>query len=89
MMKAVSLVEKDVTKVIDVPKPTADELGADDILVNVKYSALDTAVDSMFEKDFFAGFMHDMKSKPLLAGYHYSGIVEAVGVGVESVDIAK
>ena len=55
MMKAISLVEKDFKVIDDVPQPTAKELGDDDVLVKIKFSALDTAVDSMMENDFFAG----------------------------------
>jgi NADPH:quinone reductase-like Zn-dependent oxidoreductase len=58
-----------------------------EVLVKVDYSALDTAVPSLAKRDIMSYHVHDMKSKPLLAGYHYCGIVEAVGSQVTDLKV--
>mmetsp|Transcript_18100 Transcript_18100/g.49359 ORF Transcript_18100/g.49359 Transcript_18100/m.49359 type:complete len:448 (-) Transcript_18100:201-1544(-) len=64
------------TRVIQVPKPMA---GASELLVKVKYSAIDTAMTSIGSNNMAASYLHDMKTKPIRAGYHFSGTVEALG----------
>ena len=46
------------------------------LLVKVVYSALDTGIDGMFDTPFIGGmFLHDNKTKPVILGWHYSGVV--------------
>jgi NADPH:quinone reductase-like Zn-dependent oxidoreductase len=63
--------------VVNLPKP---QPAADELLVQVKYSALDTAHDAILKKEMSGYFIHSLSKEPLYLGYHYSGVVEAVGV---------
>jgi NADPH:quinone reductase-like Zn-dependent oxidoreductase len=63
-------------EVADLPKSTP---ASDQILVKVEYSALDTVMNYFKNKEIASYFIHDMKSKPLRAEYHFSGTVEHVG----------
>jgi len=65
--------------VIEVPKPVPTDT---QILVRVKYSAIDTSLQNLLDRDMVASYIHDMKSKPLMAGNHFSGTIEAVGASV-------
>lgn len=47
----------------------------------VHYSALDTALDPVINKTFVGGMLHK-KTDPLFCGWHFSGVVEAVGANV-------
>jgi len=58
------------------PKPVSGE-----IVVQVKYSALDTAHPACLNKELSGYFLHSLKA-PLYLGYHYSGVVETVGADV-------
>mmetsp|Transcript_10876 Transcript_10876/g.25942 ORF Transcript_10876/g.25942 Transcript_10876/m.25942 type:complete len:334 (+) Transcript_10876:47-1048(+) len=83
MMKAVELIVKDKTfRTIEVQAPTKTSLGPTEVLVKVSHAALDTTINSMVKQDVFAGFLHDMKSKPILVGYHYAGQIHSVGSDV-------
>lgn len=64
------------------PTPKANE-----ILVEVTYSAIDTSLASIASKDMASGYIHDMKVKPLVIGYHFSGTVKAVSTQVSSIKI--
>jgi NADPH:quinone reductase-like Zn-dependent oxidoreductase len=59
-----------------IPKPTPSN---HEVLIKVQYTALDTSFNSMAEGGMFAGFLHDMKSRPIIPGYHYVGTIEQVG----------
>mmetsp|Transcript_10877 Transcript_10877/g.25951 ORF Transcript_10877/g.25951 Transcript_10877/m.25951 type:complete len:115 (+) Transcript_10877:47-391(+) len=91
MMKAVELIVKDKTfRTIEVQAPTKTSLGPTEVLVKVSHAALDTTINSMVKQDVFAGFLHDMKSKHILVGYHYAGQIHSVGsdvVGTTDLDI--
>jgi len=58
------------------PKPVSGE-----IVVQVKYSALDTAHHACLNKEVTGYFLHSLKV-PLHLGYHYSDVVETVGAEV-------
>ena len=78
-MKAVSFSYlKDQTKVVEIPTPT---LSDNEVLVKVKYSALDTAFDAVINKTLVGGFLHK-RSDPLLLGWHFSGIIIETGKGI-------
>merc|ERR1712232_774566 len=51
-----------------------------EVLIKVAYSALDTAFEEVAHKKFIPGsLLHNLKVKPLVAGWHYSGIVLSLG----------
>ena len=61
---------------VDIPRPTP---APNEVLVQVKYSAIDTALDQAASKGFISGFIHDMKVKPLVLGWHFAGTAVQVG----------
>jgi len=71
-MKAVSFVDAK-PRVIETEKPTPK---ADEVLVRVHYSALDTALAPVLQKTFVGGMLHK-KTNPLFCGWHFSGVVES------------
>mmetsp|Transcript_16701 Transcript_16701/g.33754 ORF Transcript_16701/g.33754 Transcript_16701/m.33754 type:complete len:336 (+) Transcript_16701:37-1044(+) len=54
---------------------------SDEVLVRIACSALDTAHQSIINKEMAGGYIHSRKG-PLYLGYHYSGTVEGVGANV-------
>ena len=60
----------------DVPKPVPSK---DEVLVKVKYSALDTTVEPIINKEFPVAYVLHKLKDPLYMGYHYSGTISAVG----------
>jgi len=74
-MKAISFVggKPKVTSTAVKPTPQNDE-----VLVKVHYSALDTALEPVLQKTFVGGLLHKL-TDPLYCGWHFSGVVEAVG----------
>lgn len=68
------------TSVIEVEKPKVDE--PTDVVIQVQYSALDTATKQVVDKTF-AGFFTHSRAKPLIVGWHYAGTVVALGSKVE------
>jgi 2-desacetyl-2-hydroxyethyl bacteriochlorophyllide A dehydrogenase len=89
MMKAIELVVKEKTfRTIEIPTPSKSDLSPNQVLVKVTHSALDTTIDSMVKQDIVAGFLHDMKSKPILVGYHFSGQVVSAGSDVSTDELA-
>ena len=77
-MKAVQFKFGGDHDVVNVPKP---QPASDEIVVRVKYSALDTAHPAILNKELTGYFLHNLKA-PLYLGYHYSGVVESVGAEV-------
>lgn len=75
-MKAAVLYGKQDLKLEEVPVP---ELGADDVLVKVKYCAICGTDPHIYEGRFPAPL-------PLTLGHEFSGVVEAIG---ENVDFVK
>jgi len=66
-------------KLVEVKKPIPNK---DQVLVQVKYSALDTAADAVLQKTWI-GYGTHARTSPLLLGWHYSGTVVVVGDEVE------
>eukprot|EP00584_Thalassiosira_punctigera_P024954 CAMPEP_0172561968 /NCGR_PEP_ID=MMETSP1067-20121228/95052_1 /TAXON_ID=265564 ORGANISM="Thalassiosira punctigera, Strain Tpunct2005C2" /NCGR_SAMPLE_ID=MMETSP1067 /ASSEMBLY_ACC=CAM_ASM_000444 /LENGTH=325 /DNA_ID=CAMNT_0013352111 /DNA_START=225 /DNA_END=1202 /DNA_ORIENTATION=+ len=80
-MKAVTLIDKTSTKIEEITKPSPEK---GEVLVKVAYSALDTAFEEVARRTFIpGGLLHNLKVKPLVAGWHYSGTVESVAAGVD------
>lgn len=74
-MKAISFIDAKPTITVNAVKPTPKN---DEVLVKVHYSALDTALDPVITKTFVGGMLHKLND-PLYCGWHFSGVVEAVG----------
>jgi len=68
-------------KVNTISKNTPDP-SEDEVLIKVKFSALDTAIDPVINKEIVGRLLHKI-TNPLFLGYHYSGSIEKVGAGVE------
>mmetsp|Transcript_25548 Transcript_25548/g.55293 ORF Transcript_25548/g.55293 Transcript_25548/m.55293 type:complete len:322 (-) Transcript_25548:683-1648(-) len=68
--------EGNAMQTADIPRPTP---ATNEVLVQVKYSAIDTALDQVASKGFFAAYIHDIKVKPLVLGWHFAGTVVQVG----------
>lgn len=60
----------------EVPKPIPAK---DEIVVKVKFSALDTATEPVISKEFPVAYLLHKLKNPLYLGYHYSGTIDAVG----------
>jgi NADPH:quinone reductase-like Zn-dependent oxidoreductase len=82
-MKAVQFKFSGHHSVINIQTPTPAH---DGILIKVKYSALDTALDACLNKEIMGYFVHKLK-EPLYLGYHYAGTVEAIGSDVTDMGI--
>jgi len=83
-MKAIELEYKSGTdSVIEVTKPKAKD---SEVLIKVKYSAIDTATKDVVQKTLTGYFIH-ARTKPLIVGWHYSGTVEAVGSNVGNLKV--
>lgn len=75
-MKAIELQYKTgEDSIIEVAKPTAVD---SEVLVKVKYSAIDTSPNEVVQRTWTGYFIHKL-TKPLILGWHYTGTVEAVG----------
>lgn len=49
-------------------------------MIKVSYSALDTAFEEVAHRNFIPGsLLHDLKVKPLVAGWHFSGKIMSLG----------
>jgi len=84
-MQVIDLVDKTSKKVGETTKPSPKK---GEVLVKVAYSALDTAFEEVARRSFIPGsFLHNLKVKPLVAGWHYSGTVESVTVGVDDLTV--
>ena len=80
-MKAVHFNKTDKTcKVVEIAKPTPQD---DEVLVKVKFSALDTATPDVLSNSWVSYFLH-AKADPLILGWHFSGIVEQLGAAASS-----
>lgn len=66
-----------------VPKPSPS---SNELLIKVQYSAIDTAFDSI--PTWKGSFLKDLKSKPIIPGYHFSGYIEQVGKDVTDEGLA-
>jgi len=65
----------DAARTVTVDRPT---LKPDQVLVEVEYAAIDTAVDAVLQKTMTGKFVH-ARTSPLVLGWHYSGKVAEVG----------
>jgi NADPH:quinone reductase-like Zn-dependent oxidoreductase len=75
-MKAVAFTNhKDQTQIRETPTP---EVSDNEVLVKVKYSALDTSFDTVINKTFVGSFVHK-RTDPLWLGWHFSGVVVKMG----------
>ena len=84
-MKIIDIVNPESAVLAEAPKPT---LGSgDDVLVKVSFSALDTAFPEIASRSFGGSFLRDLKTKPLIPGWHFSGVVEEIGSDVS--DLTK
>ena len=76
-MKAVELQYKSgEDSIIEVMTPTAID---SEVLVKVKYSAIDTGTNQVVQKTLNPGYFVHKWTTPLILGWHYSGTIEAVG----------
>lgn len=66
-------------KEVEIAQPSPAD---NEVLVHVAYSAIDTSLASIASKDMSSSYIHDMKAKPLIAGYHFSGTVTETGSNV-------
>merc|ERR1712013_415568 len=59
-----------------------------DLLVKVRYTAFDTVLDYFLPKrDMGASYVRDLKSKPLILGYHYVGTVVEKSLSVTNANV--
>ena len=85
MMKIIELGDKATAFLSSHTKPSPQE---GEVLIKVAYSALDTCFEEVAHKTFIPGsLLHDLKVKPLVAGWHYSGKVLSLGPSVADHDI--
>lgn len=84
-MKIIDIVDKESAVLSQAPKPSI--AGETDILVKVSFSAIDTAFPMIATRSFSGSFLRDLKGKPLVPGWHFSGVVEEVGSNVS--DLSK
>ena len=75
IMKAMAFDKTGKTKLTMVPIPTVQK---NELLIKVKYSALDPSIESMMKRDFKSNFLH-AKTNPLVLGWHFVGKVVQIG----------
>jgi len=81
MMKVAALVDKTTVKVQETSKPSPKK---GEVLVKVAFSALDSAFVEVAHRTMIpGGLLHNLKVKPLVAGWHFSGTVEGIDEGVQ------
>lgn len=81
-MNALALKKKGTAmEKIDMDRPAPSD---NQVLVEIAYSAIDTSLASLATKDISSGYIHDMKAKPLVPGYHFSGTIKEIGSKVKS-----
>jgi len=69
---------------IEVEKPVG--VGPTELIVQVKHSAIDTAVDDVVHKTMTGYFVHS-RTEPLIVGWHYAGTVISKGGDVNDLQI--
>jgi len=84
-MKAISFIDAKPMVTLTAVRPTPKD---DEVLVKVHYSALDTALEPVLQKTFVGGMLHKLND-PLYCGWHFSGVVEAVGSKVAHRDFEQ
>lgn len=85
-MKVVELLpDKSTTKVVETSKPTPKD---GEVLIKVAYSAIDTAFEEVVRRTMIPGsLLHNLKVKPLVAGWHFSGTIESTADDVQDLKI--
>lgn len=84
MMKAVkSAYYTSKSEIVDVPIPTIEP---NQVLVQVNYSAIDTASWAVLNKEMTGYFIHS-RLQPLVIGWHYTGTVVEVGKSVKNLKL--
>ena len=87
MMKAIELTNDNTFHPTELPKPSLSKDGKE-ILVKVKYTALDTVVDYFCpNRNMGAAYVHDVKTKPLILGYHYIGTIVDKSAPVDDLNV--
>lgn len=84
-MKVIALDKTATAEVKEAPKPSPK---GSDVLVKVAYSALDTLYEEVARRTLIPGsLLHNLKVKPLVAGWHFSGTVNSVADGVTDLKV--
>ena len=85
-MKVIELLpDKSTTKVVEISKPTPKN---GEVLIKVAYSALDTAFEEVVRRTLIPGsLLHNLKVKPLVAGWHFSGTIESTAEDMRDLKI--
>jgi NADPH:quinone reductase-like Zn-dependent oxidoreductase len=84
MMNALSFqYKKDAVAIVQAPRPTPAK---GQVLVQVEYAALDTALDAVIQRTWIGSFVHKLTT-PLYLGWHYAGTVAALGPEVTDLQI--
>lgn len=84
-MKAITLIDKTSFEIGETKKPSPNQGEA---LVKVNYSALDTAFEEVARRTLIPGsLLHNLKVRPLVAGWHYSGTIQSVAAGVDDLKV--
>jgi NADPH:quinone reductase-like Zn-dependent oxidoreductase len=81
MMKAMQLTCKtSQAKAIEIVKPSVVDSSSNEenVLVQVLYSAIDTALEAVVQKSFTGSFLH-ARTDPLVLGWHFVGTVVDIG----------
>jgi len=86
-MKVIELTSENTFHQTELPKPSLSKDGKN-ILVKIKYTALDTVIDYFLpERNMGAAYVHDVKTKPLILGYHYIGTIVDKSASVDNLDV--
>lgn len=80
MMKALLISNDKSSKIVEIPKPFAAK---GQVIVQVKFSALDTATLAVLDPKSWLSFFLHAKIEPLILGWHFSGTVVELGPGVK------
>lgn len=85
-MKAMELTSKNNFRLTEIPKPSlSKDKGSQEVLVKVRFTAFDTVLHYFLPKhNVGAAYVHDVKTKPLILGYHYVGTVVDMSKSVPS-----
>ena len=78
MMKAVAIDREGKASSVQLEKPKPTK--SDEVLIKVLYSALDPSIQSMMVRDFKSNFIHAKTKGSMILGWHFSGVIEEVGV---------
>ena len=86
-MKVIALVDKTNMKVQDSKKPSPKK---GEVSIKVAYSVLNTAFHEVAYRTMIPGsLLHNLKVKPLVAGWHFSGTVESIAEDVSDLEVGE